>query len=83
MSSESTSGILFYVLAALVGMALGFVTIWSQIRGQNRAAKLDMEATKLDLEKRVREHLDLKLENIEMQINHIKEDIARLSKKIT
>jgi TolA-binding protein len=81
--SDSTSGIVFYILAALVGMAVGFVTVWSQIRNQSRTAKQDMEAAKLDLEKRVREHLDLKLENIEMQINHIKEDIARLSKKIT
>ena len=82
MSSESTSGVLFYVLAALVGMGVGFVTIWSQIRGQNRQAKLDMEATKIDLEKRVRDYLNLKLEYMEMQINHLKENIARLDRKV-
>ena len=63
-------------------MGVGFVTIWCQIRGQNRQAKLDMESTKVDLEKRVRDYLNLKLDNIEMQINHLKENIARLDRKV-
>ena len=82
MSNESNTGVLFYIIAALVGMGVGFVTIWSQIRGQNRQAKLDMESTKVDLEKRVRDYLNLKLDNIEMQINHLKENIARLDRKV-
>jgi TolA-binding protein len=80
--SESTNGIVFYILAALVGMAVGFVTVWSQIRNQSRTAKQDMEAAKTDLEKRIRDYLNLKLDNIQMQIKHVKEDIARLDKKI-
>lgn len=80
--SDSTSGIVFYILAALVGMAVGFVTVWSQIRNQSRQAKADMEAVKIDLEKRVRDYLNLKLDNIQMQIKHVKEDLARLDKKI-
>lgn len=81
-SESSTNGIVFYILAALVGMAVGFVTVWSQIRNQSRTAKQDMETTKLDLEKRIRDYLNLKLDNIQMQIKHVKEDIARLDKKI-
>lgn len=80
--SESNTGVLFYIIAALVGMGVGFVTIWSQIRGQNRQAKQEMESVKTDLEKRVRDYLNLKLDNIEMQINHLKENITRLDRKI-
>ena len=82
MSGESNSGVVFYILAALVGMAVGFVTVWSQIRNQSRQAKADMEAVKIDLEKRVRDYLNLRLDNIQMQIKHVKEDLARLEKKI-
>ena len=77
-----TNGIVFYILAALVGMAVGFVTVWSQIRNQSRTAKQDMEAAKIDLEKRIRDYLNLKLDNLETRIGHLKEDIARLDKKI-
>ena len=80
--SDSTNGIVFYILAALVGMAVGFVTVWSQIRNQSRTAKQDMEAAKIDLEKRIRDYLNLKLDNLETRIGHLKEDIARLDKKI-
>jgi Tfp pilus assembly protein PilO len=80
--SESTNGIVFYILAALVGMAVGFVTVWSQIRNQSRTAKQDMEAAKIDLEKRIRDYLNLKLDNIQMQIKHVREDMARLERKV-
>lgn len=82
MSGESNSGIVFYILAALVGMAVGFVTVWSQIRNQSRTAKQDMEAAKIDLEKRVRDYLNLKLDNFDTKIGHIREDITRLERKI-
>ena len=80
--SESTNGIVFYILAALVGMAVGFVSIWSQIRNQSRTAKQDTEAAKIDLEKRIRDYLNLKLDNIQMQIKHVREDMARLERKV-
>lgn len=63
-------------------MAVGFVTVWSQIRNQSRTAKQDMDAAKIDLEKRIRDYLNLKLDNLETRIGHLKEDIARLDKKI-
>lgn len=81
--SESNSTVLFFpVIAALVGMALGFVTIWSQIRSQNRQSKQESEAARADLEKRIRDYLDLRLTNIEMQVNHLKESITRLERKL-
>ena len=81
--SESSSTVLFFpVIAALVGMALGFVTIWSQIRSQNRQAKQESEAARADLEKRIRDYLDLRLTNMQMSIDHLKEDVARLERKI-
>lgn len=81
--SEGNSGIFFFpVLAALVGMAVGFVSIWSQIRGQNRQAKLEAEAARIDLEKRMRDYLNLKLDNIDMKIEHLKENMIRLERKI-
>lgn len=82
MSGENNTVLLFPVLAAMVGMALGFVTIWSQIRGQNRAAKQEAEAARADLEKRIRDYLDLRLTNMQMSIDHLKEGLARLEKKI-
>ncbi len=80
--SESTSGIVFYILAALVGMAVGFVTVWSQIRNQSRQAKADVDTLKVELEKRVRDYLNLKLDNIDMRFQHLKEDINRLERKL-
>jgi uncharacterized small protein (DUF1192 family) len=81
--SESNSSIFFFpVVAALVGMAVGFVTIWSQIRGQNRAAKHEIDTAKIELEKRVRDYLSLKLDNINMRIDHLQENITRLEKKL-
>lgn len=66
----------------MVGMALGFVTIWSQIRGQNRAAKQEAEAARADLEKRIRDYLNLRLDNLTMQIDHLKESLTRVERKI-
>lgn len=81
--SESNSTVLFFpVIAALVGMALGFVTIWSQIRSQNRQAKQEAEASRADLEKRIRDYLDLRLTNMQMSIDHLREGFARLEEKI-
>lgn len=80
--SESTSGIVFYIFAALVGMAVGFVSVWSQIRNQNRQAKQESEVARSELEERIKDYLNLKLDNIEMKIQHLKEDIGRLDKKI-
>jgi Tfp pilus assembly protein PilO len=80
--SESTNGIVFYILAAMVGMALGFVTIWSQIRGQNRAAKQEAEAARNDLEKRIRDYLDLRLTNMQMSIDHLRESLTRVERKL-
>ena len=80
--TESTSGLIFYILAAMVGMALGFVTIWSQIRGQNRAAKQESEAARTELEKRIRDYLDLRLTNMQMGIDHLRESVARLERKL-
>lgn len=82
MSGETNSGILFYVLAALVGMAVGFVTVWTQIRNQARQGKQEVEATKIELERRIRDYLNLKLDNIEMRIQHLRDDLNRLEKKI-
>lgn len=82
MSSENNTVLLFPVLAAMVGMALGFVTIWSQIRGQNRATKLEAEAARTDLEKRIRDYLDLRLTNMQMSIDHLREGLARVERKI-
>lgn len=79
---SSTSGVVFYVLAAMVGMALGFVTIWSQIRGQNRAAKQEAEAARTDLEKRMRDYLDLRLTNVQERIEHLRESLARVERKL-
>lgn len=69
-------------MAALVGMAVGFVSIWSQIRGQNRQAKEEAETARVDLEKRIRDYLDLRLTNMQMSIDHIREGLARLEEKI-
>ena len=81
--TESNSTVLFFpVVAALVGMALGFVTIWSQIRSQNRQAKQESEAARADLEKRIRDYLDLRLTNMQMSIDHLKESLARLERKL-
>ena len=81
--SESTTGIFFFpVLAALVGMAVGFVSIWSQIRGQNRQAKLESEAARADLDKRIRDYLDLRLTNMQMSIDHLREGLTRVERKI-
>lgn len=66
----------------MVGMALGFVTIWSQIRGQNRAAKQEAEAARADLEKRIRDYLDLRLTNMQMSIDHLRESLARIERKV-
>lgn len=83
MSSETNSTVLFFpVIAALVGMALGFVTIWSQIRSQNRQAKQESEGARAELERRIRDYLDLKLDNIATKIDHMKEDLSRLEKKV-
>ena len=82
--SESNSTVLFFpVIAALVGMALGFVTIWSQIRSQNRQAKQEYEAARADLEKRIRDYLNLRLDNLTMQIDHLKESLTRVERKIS
>lgn len=81
--SESNSTVLFFpVVAALVGMALGFVTIWSQIRSQTRQAKQESEAARADLEKRIRDYLDLRLTNMQMSIDHLKESLARVERKM-
>ena len=83
MSSDNSSTVLFFpVIAALVGMALGFVTIWSQIRSQNRQAKQESEAARADLEKRIRDYLDLRLTNMQMSIDHLKESLTRLERKL-
>ena len=63
-------------------MALGFVTIWSQIRSQNRQAKQESEAARADLEKRIRDYLNLRLDNLTMQIDHLKESLTRVERKI-
>ncbi len=82
-SEASNSTVLFFpVIAALVGMALGFVTIWSQIRSQTRQAKQEAEASRADLEKRIRDYLDLRLTNMQMSIDHLKESVARVERKL-
>jgi Tfp pilus assembly protein PilO len=81
--SESNSTVLFFpVIAALVGMALGFVTIWSQIRSQSRQAKQESEAARADLERRIRDYLDLRLTNMQMSVDHLKESVARVERKL-
>lgn len=84
VSSDSNSStiLLFPVLAAMVGMALGFVTIWSQIRGQNRAAKQEAEAARADLERRIRDYLNLRIDYLTMQIEHLKESLTRVERKL-
>ncbi len=81
--SESNSTVLFFpVIAALVGMALGFVTIWSQIRSQTRQAKQEAEAARNDLERRIRDYLDLRLTNMQMSVDHLKEGLSRVERKL-
>lgn len=81
--SESTTGVFFFpVMAALVGMAVGFVSIWSQIRGQNRQAKEEAERARKEFQKSIKDYLDLRLINLNMKIDHLKEDITRLEKKV-
>lgn len=63
-------------------MALGFVTIWSQIRSQNRQAKQEAEAARAELERRIRDYLDLRLTNMQMSIDHLKESVARVERKL-
>ena len=63
-------------------MAVGFVSIWSQIRGQSRQAKLEAEAARIDLEKRIRDYLDLRLTNMQMNIDHLRESLTRVERKI-
>ena len=83
MSGENSSTVLLFpVLAAMVGMALGFVTIWSQIRGQNRATRIEAEQARVELEKRIRDYLDLRLTNMQMSIDHLRESLTRVERKI-
>ena len=63
-------------------MALGFVTIWSQIRGQNRATRIEAEQARIELEKRIRDYLDLRLTNMQMSIDHLRESLTRVERKI-
>jgi prefoldin subunit 5 len=69
-------------MAALVGMAVGFVSIWSQIRGQNRQAKEEAEAARREFQKSIKDYLDLRLINLNMKIDHLQENITRLERKI-
>jgi septation ring formation regulator EzrA len=69
-------------MAALVGMAVGFVSIWSQIRGQNRQAKEEAATARREFQKSIKDYLDLRLINLNMKIDHLKEDIARVEKKL-
>lgn len=63
-------------------MAVGFVTVWSQIRNQSRQAKLDFDTAKTELEKRLNDYVNLKLDNLNTRLGHIREDIARLEKRM-
>jgi prefoldin subunit 5 len=63
-------------------MAVGFVTVWSQIRSQSRTAKQDTELAKIDLEKRIRDYLDLRLTNMQMSVDHLRESLTRVERKL-
>ena len=69
-------------LLRLSAWVLASLPYGARLEDRTDRLNLDMEATKIDLEKRVRDYLNLKLDNIEMQINHLKENIARLDRKV-
>jgi hypothetical protein len=67
--------ILFPLLGGFVGMAVGLVTIWSQVKSTRSKAKADVDASNLASENRLKEFFDLKFSIFDVKMENLKDDI--------
>lgn len=78
--------IIIPLIGGFIGMAVGLVTIWTQIRSLKIKQKEAADASNQASENRIKEYLGLKLENIENKMNqtntYFKEWIERIEKEV-
>ncbi len=60
------------LIASIITMIVGFVTIWNSIRNAKRQAREDMERSNKEAESRLKEFVNLKLEAFDNKIDDMK-----------
>ncbi len=67
-------------VAALIGMLVGFVSIWNALRATRRQQKEDVEKANREAEIRMKEHFDLKLASLDNKIDDVKDNHQHLER---
>jgi len=75
--------ILVPLLGGFVGMAVGLVTIWSQVKSTRSKQKQDIEESNLASENRLKEFFDLKFTIVDVKMDAIKNEIKQQDETYT
>jgi len=71
------------LLGGFIGMAVGLVTIWSQVRSTRSKQKQDIDASNLASENRLKEFFDLKFTIVDVKMEAIKQEIKQQDENYT
>ena len=69
--------VLVPLLGGFIGMAVGLVTIWSQVKSTRSKQKQDIEESNLASENRLKEFFDLKFTIVDVKMDAIKNEIKQ------
>ena len=77
----SDPGTAITAIAGIIGMIVGFMSIWSMLRTAKREQKSDFDKSNQESEIRLKEFFNLKLDMVNNKINNAKERINRIEDK--
>lgn len=75
--------ILIPVLGGLIGMSVGLVTIWSNVKTNQQKQKADSQAADAASENRLKEYFDLRVRIVETEITALKQEIHTMDDTYT
>ena len=71
------------IVAGLVGMAVGLVTIWNSVKTNQQKQKADSEAADISSENRLKEYFDLRIRIVDTEIEALKRDLHTMDDTYT
>ena len=70
-------------LGGFIGLGVALVSIWQMIASMKRNQKLDMDASNLTSENRLKEYFNLKFEHVNEKMQDLKEDLSKIDATVS
>lgn len=75
--------VLIPILAGLIGMAVGLVTIWNSVKTNQQKQRADSMEADAASENRLKEYFDLRVRIVETEIEGLKRDLKTMDDTYT